>query len=396
MSSFGLTTPGTQKFKNREVYVENNNMAFNNPPVAVNDTFIFSYFNNESSLTGNLFENDFDPEGDEFVLTFLYAPKSGEMAVNCDGIFTYSGLTNTIDTVRTKYIICETMNPDNYGEAEIILIIKTDHDNDGVADEFDIDNDNDGILDADETTEADTDNDGIPNYLDIDSDGDGITDNIEAQEEGNYIAPFWTDSDRDGWDDAYDPDNNGSYFDLADTDEDGTPDFLDTNSDDDDQNDIIEASIADNQASPITPLFSDSDKDGLDDIFDVQEGYINSFNPTASNVLLPDSDNNGVRDWRDFKSNDVIPGDESNLKNKLQFIIYPNPTVQKFIIEFSAKSVNGDIFVDISNLKGQLVCSQKLYIQNMEIDPGLLNPGQYIVTLTNGNSTFSKPLVINY
>jgi hypothetical protein len=97
-----------------------------------------------------------------------------------------------------------------------------DSDGDGVVDLDDLDDDNDGILDTDEITssndplgdadgdklpnyldsdfslttgnggipdEFDFDDDGIPNHLDLDSDNDGIPDNIEAQTTAGYIAP---------------------------------------------------------------------------------------------------------------------------------------------------------------------------------------------------------------
>ena len=87
-----------------------------------------------------------------------------------------------------------------------------DSDGDGIEDMFDVDSDNDGIpdifeasstktnlsgVDANEdglddvfngiTTGIDTDNDGIPNHLDVDSDNDGIFDLVEANH-GNLDA----------------------------------------------------------------------------------------------------------------------------------------------------------------------------------------------------------------
>jgi len=49
---------------------------------------------------------------------------------------------------------------------------------------------------------VDTDGDGTPDYLDADSDNDGILDNEEAQLSG-------VDSDGDGIDDLYDVDQTG-------------------------------------------------------------------------------------------------------------------------------------------------------------------------------------------
>ncbi|MDX6745707.1 hypothetical protein SHK09_02785 [Polaribacter sp. PL03] len=99
-----------------------------------------------------------------------------------------------------------------------------DNDNDGVPDGVDLDDDNDGILDTIESNglnpTADADNDGVPNYQDadfctlangvcanLDSDGDGIPNHLDL------------DSDNDGCTDA-----NEAYFgsvNRVDNDEDG-------------------------------------------------------------------------------------------------------------------------------------------------------------------------------
>jgi len=150
-----------------------------------------------------------------------------------------------------------------------------DQDNDGVDNIYDLDSDGDGITDIIEAggtdnnndgrvdSNTDTDNDGyadvfdsdnggtpltIPNtdsnpmrdFLDIDSDNDGITDNVEGQLTGTFSSPSGADTDGDGWDDAYDPDNGGSFT-LSDHDGDLTPDYLDQDSDDDGEPDFAEA-----------------------------------------------------------------------------------------------------------------------------------------------------------
>ena len=76
-------------------------------------------------------------------------------------------------------------------------------------------------------------NDGIINSLDTDSDDDGILDNLEAQNGQTVVPPSGADDDGDGLDNAYDDtpsgnvDGSGSNgLTPADTDGDGTPDFL--------------------------------------------------------------------------------------------------------------------------------------------------------------------------
>jgi hypothetical protein len=152
-----------------------------------------------------------------------------------------------------------------------------DTDNDGIPNASDTDSDNDGIPDArevgaDPLHPVDTDGDGTPDYLDRDSDGDGLPDALEM---GN---------------DPTQP---------LDSDGDGTPDYLDTDSDNDTLPDALESG-----ASGI-----DTDSDGIDDTYDVDEvggGDIN-HDGVADSALLRDSDGDGLADSQDVDSdNDGI------------------------------------------------------------------------------------------
>ena len=128
-----------------------------------------------------------------------------------------------------------------------------DSDRDGVPDVVDIDDDNDGILDAVEKQAfvksesltphlLDTDGDRIPDYLDTDSDDDGFSDNFEAQGNRVYLQPYGRDIDGNGLDDRYE-ENPGSGEGLfpVDFDQDGIPDYLDEDSDNNGINDKQES-----------------------------------------------------------------------------------------------------------------------------------------------------------
>ncbi len=159
-----------------------------------------------------------------------------------------------------------------------------DSDGDGTVDSLDTDSDNDGIPDIYEGS-GDSDSDGVADYLDIDSDGDGIPDNQE-----DFTTPAFTDldSDSDGIDDSMDVSNtggddaNGNGFDDAkepqDTDADGIPDHLDSDSDGDSLNDALE------DGNTPTLANADDDNDGIDNALDVDL------------VGGPDVNNNGVKD----------------------------------------------------------------------------------------------------
>ena len=155
-------------------------------------------------------------------------------------------------------------------------------------------------------TTVDTDGDGIPNHQDLDSDGDGIPDNVEAQTSLSYIAPSGIDANNNGLDDAYE----GSGITPVDTDGDGLPDFMDTDSDNDGTPDTTEAAL--------TLSGSDSDNDGLDDNMDSTPDYSdpggeidNPLNTNGGSLMLPDSDGDiasgGDLDFRDDTVDDNQP-----------------------------------------------------------------------------------------
>ena len=129
------------------------------------------------------------------------------------------------------------------------------------------DADGDGLTNAEEGAEAgiDTDNDGTPDYLDTDSDADGIDDSVEQGPRNDDGTP-------------------------ADTDGDGTPDFRDGDSDGDTILDRDEAVALDGS------LGADTDGDGILDYRDLDsdnDGTLDAHEGTA------DWDGDGLPNWRD-------------------------------------------------------------------------------------------------
>lgn len=212
------------------------------------------------------------------------------------------------------------LDSDNDGIVDVIEAGGEDPDGDGIiGDGPFIDNDNDGLSDIVDPSEGgsplpnpDTDGDGLADAIDYDSDNDGIVDNIEAQTTEDYIAPSGNDTDGDGIDDVYDNDNGGTPVAPTDTDLDNVPDYIDLDSDNDLDVDIIEAWDTDNNGSPNTePTGNDSDGDGLDDAFDVDGtsttdngGPANGGSTPESFPNLDDSDS-PERDWRELEI--IIP-----------------------------------------------------------------------------------------
>ena len=209
-----------------------------------------------------------------------------------------------------------------------------DFDSDGVPNHFDLDSDNDGVLDIIEAGNRVTDNNnngrtdnavgangldntlenndtasaaitytipntdlnGNPDFLDIDADGDGIVDNIEAQLTANYIAINGTVSES-GIDAAY---PNGIA--PVDTENDGISDYIDTNSDNDIRDDVLEGwDRNSNGIAETVPSNLDVDNDGLDDAFDTNINVVNSTNGMVP-TDFPNADNTDTaeRDWREI------------------------------------------------------------------------------------------------
>ena len=109
-----------------------------------------------------------------------------------------------------------------------------------------VDTDGDTISDRDEgAPDRDTDHDGTPDYLDLDSDGDGISDGFEAGDTKLETPPI----DSDG---------------------DGTPDFEDSDSDGDGISDATETTGGFDTDGDLIPDYLDLDSDN-DDASDLDE-----------------------------------------------------------------------------------------------------------------------------
>ena len=151
------------------------------------------------------------------------------------------------------------------------------------------DNDNDGIIDSVEGV-GDTDGDGIIDAFDLDSDNDGIPDNIEAQTTGGYASPDGV-YNANGVDTAY----TGGLT-PEDTDSDSTPDYKDTDTDNDGILDNTEAGLV------LTGIYGNN---GLDNAYDNGDNYVDvngSFDNSQTDNF-PDADgdvfNSGDVDYRD-------------------------------------------------------------------------------------------------
>lgn len=160
------------------------------------------------------------------------------------------------------------------------------------------DADGDGILDSFEgrSDGVDTDGDGTPDYLDLDSDDDGIDDATEAGAVRG-VAPI--DTDGDGTPDYRDTDSDGNGVPdvregALDLDGDGVANASDLDNDGDRVPDVVEIG-----ATPELPV--DSDDDGTPDYDDV-DSDADTLSDTEESTL--DTDGDGAGDRLDLDSDD--------------------------------------------------------------------------------------------
>ncbi len=179
----------------------------------------------------------------------------------------------------------EDLDSDNDGISDVVESGGTDENGDGRVDENDI------IV----TDLPDTDEDGLPDYLDLDSDNDGLTDTTETggtDDDGDGILDDFTDADGDGMDDE-----NTVTKDPTDTDEDGVPNYIDTDSDDDGLTDAEESGGTDQDGDGQLDDFMDADSDGLDD--------------GGGNTDPDDLNNDGIPDYLSVDNQPPVANDDS-------------------------------------------------------------------------------------
>jgi uncharacterized repeat protein (TIGR01451 family) len=246
---------------------------------------------------------------------------SPTVAINATGlyygyIFTAGGCPDTV-SIRVRINNCLDIDDDNDGIPDyvetMIPAALADHDSDGVPNWNDaqypgrVDYNGDGVDDRFDAG-ADADNDGNPNYYDtdftfggafvdtnndgvndlydrdfdglinqydLDSDQDGIPDVTEsygADDNGDGIIDWYTDTDGDGFSQNVDGSNSGSTasgvgLGAQNLDGDALPNFLDTDSDQDGIPDIAEVFGPDVTNRGKIDGFADMDVDGLTDAY---------------------------------------------------------------------------------------------------------------------------------
>jgi fibro-slime domain-containing protein len=177
------------------------------------------------------------------------------------------------------------------------------------------DEDNDGITNQIESYKlgTDTDNDGTPDFRDTDSDGDTLDDSVEGGTDSTLdtdTVPNFRDLDSDG--DNINDSVEGSADSALDTDT--LPNYLDTDSDGDTLNDSVEGSTDSTLDTDTDRNFLDLDSDG-DTLNDSVEGGTDSTLDSDSdpNFLDLDSDGDTIPDKNEKIADSNDSGEASDV-----------------------------------------------------------------------------------
>lgn len=200
--------------------------------------------------------------------------------------FSGSGLLFLIDTDRNGRMDANV----SVGENGLANVIETapesgltdtgnfDFDGDGIRDQHDLDSDNDGIPDVVEAGSSDIDFNGLYDFF-LDLNGDGLADRL-------FTLPIR----------------------ARDTDEDGAADFRDWDSDQDGLTDLLETSGEDVDGDGKLDNFIDFNIDGLSDGYsDLARNLIDTDQDGLPDYRDTDSDGDGVTDSEEAFEGTVVP-----------------------------------------------------------------------------------------
>jgi hypothetical protein len=287
---------------------------------------------------------------------------SSPQSVNSDGVASGSGLAQ-LDSDSDGVADLHDLDSDNDGIPDVTEVGGTDGDGDGQVGTGTPAVNAQGVTDA-PMVATDTDGDHTPNQLDTDADGDGLLDIVEGggvDSNADGRVDGFTDGDGDGLDDPtavtplplpdMDGDGIADFLDNDDQDNDGVPDTVDLDLDNDGiPNDLEGNGAVDSDADGIADIRDlDSDNDGLHDLYesgadsatldadgdgridgvwsvggngiaDTVESSVDSGSIGYNGGVLLDTDSDSVADFRDLDSDndglyDVTEGGGSDADN---------------------------------------------------------------------------------
>jgi uncharacterized repeat protein (TIGR01451 family) len=259
---------------------------------------------------------------------------------------------------------------------------------------------------------------GAANAYDIDSDDDGIPDNIEGQLTTGYMFASGTDTDGDGIDNTYDNilGFGGRVITPCDTDGDTWPDYLDFETDGDGLSDLIEGNDLNLNKLPddnIVLTGTDTDMDGLDDFFDLDNtsadgtsaymGNGGSFTgdptPGSKTTVQRSFAQYYDRDWRSLEYvlnlNFVeFKGVLQNNRSQLRFTVVNQTGIDHYILE---RSIDRTKYADVSTI-GANTSVDKMSYQAVDDISNLAAANYYYrirAVFKDGKKKTSSVLVLN-
>ena len=262
--------------------------------------------------------------------------KGGTVTINGDQTINYTPLLDFEGLDSMFYQVCDDNIPQPGCVTDLIVfVVSPDTDSDGVVNFFDLDDDDDGIPDLVEMETSlnnnDTDEDGIPDHQDLDSDADGLWDVSEA-------GGSW-----------YDQDNNGTYFNLDDSNNNGLDDYLEfdplplTDTDSDSIPDYQD--VDDDGDGLLTTQEYDNNGDGIPDDCNLN-GIPNYLDPESCVVKVPEvfSPNyDGVNDVLVVKGIFDYPNNELTIFNRWGTTVFKTTG---YVNNWSGKASEGLILDD--------------------------------------------------
>jgi len=265
------------------------------------------------------------------------------------------------DGIDDDFDVDQTGGVDANGDGVDDAVFAADFDGDAVPNYLDLDSDNDSLLDVIEGGLTDDDNDGLvddgaltdtppntdgldgPDFIDVDSNNDGSNDidgtdaaGLDVDGDGQIDAGSAADSDGDGIADVIDddPTRHGS---RNDADGDGVPDVIDL---DDDNDGIPDVQETDNGADV------DTDMDGIVDRLDLDsdnDGLPDSVEGVGNDSL--DSDGDGVLD-------NLTDANDDGLADQVPTSMIPVDTDGDGIADFRDRDSDGDGVTDLTEAGG--------------------------------------------
>ena len=192
-------------------------------------------------------------------------------------------------------------------------------------------------------TLCDTDGDDVANVFDLDSDNDGIPDVVESGyspvSNGKALIDAWVDNNSNGMHDAFES------LSPVDSDSDGTPNYLDLDSDNDTIFDVDESGAGNTSDLTFENGDGDIDGDGVGDGTDTDAVREKDYNSDGTIEFYPD----GILDVYDFYNGSTLATAYGNQGQGIEHSLYVKDSDNDGIPDYMDIYNNSANTYDITN-----------------------------------------------